>query len=69
MPACVLALRTLPRLFRQQQERGRNMGYMMNLYTPMTSANTTPATTPGSTPPSGADAYDQEGGKSNGVVS
>lgn len=45
------------------------MGYMMNLYTPMTSANTTPATTPGSTPPSGADAYDQEGGKSNGVVS
>lgn len=45
------------------------MGYMMNLYTPMTSANTTPATTPGSTPPSGADAYEQEGGKSNGVVS
>eukprot|EP00903_Cladosiphon_okamuranus_P021478 g19745.t1 len=50
-----------------EQERGRNVGYVMNLYTPMTSANTTPATTPGSTPPSGADAYEQEGGKPNGV--
>lgn len=43
---------------------------MRNFYnTPMTSANTTPTATPGSTPPSGADAYEQEGGKSNGVVS
>jgi len=45
------------------------VGHMMDLYTPMTSANTTPATTPGSTPPSGGDAYDNGGGKLPGVVS
>ncbi|CAM9142934.1 unnamed protein product [Scytosiphon promiscuus] len=52
---------------KSEHGNGREMAYMMDLYTPMTSANTTPATTPGSTPPSGADAYQNGGGKSPGV--
>ena len=50
------------------QDHGHDMGYIMDSYTPMTSANTTPATTPGSTPPSGSDChhYRGPGGGSNG---
>lgn len=44
------------------------MGFMMDLHTPVTSMNTTPNTTPGSTPPSGADAHQNGGSKSPGVV-
>lgn len=40
-----------------RQDYPREFGRMMDSYTPMTSANTTPATTPGSTPPSGSDAH------------
>lgn len=58
---------------RTAQDYGRDLSYMMDSYTPMTSANTTPATTPGSTPPSGADAYHymaaNGGGPSPGLVS
>lgn len=65
---------TPPRpLFRDKQDySNREVGYMMESYTPMTSANTTPATTPGSTPPSGADAQQYRttngSGMSPGVV-
>lgn len=56
-------LRARPRSrFIGTQDMGHDLGYMMDLYTPMTSANTTPATTPGSTPPSGADAYHSANG-------
>ncbi|CAM9600429.1 unnamed protein product [Ectocarpus sp. 4 AP-2014] len=50
-----------------ERDYGRGMGFMMDLYTPVTSMNTTPNTTPGSTPPSGADAHQNGGSKSPGV--
>lgn len=55
------------------QDYPRDSGHVMDSYTPMTSANTTPATTPGSTPPSGADScqyvVSNAGAKSPGMVS
>lgn len=66
-----LVAATFPSLLWNAQDYPREMVFM-DSYTPMTSANTTPATTPGSTPPSGAEAYHQlvsSGGKSPAMVS
>lgn len=70
LPPALPHMHTLPEI----QEQGHEMGYIMDAYTPVTSANTTPATTPGSTPPSGSECYHYRGpggggGKSPSMVS